>query len=558
MNMTFDRYHDYEEVRRFLDDCVKEHPSLCRVEVIGKSYQGRDILMLEITNHETGPGEDKPAIYADGNTHAGEVTGCEVILYTIKHILDGYGKDPQITFLVDTRTFYFVPRITVDGSEYYLSTPYMLRSSLHPWPQDADEKPGLYPEDIDGNGKILTMRVKDPDGGWKVSDKDPRLMVRRRPDEIGKPGETYYNLYVEGLIKEFDGDLPIKQQPSRFGIDFNRQYPTNWAVYTRQRGSGDYPFSEPEMKAIGDFYLSHPNIVSSMSYHTSGGYVLRPLCTEKDGSMDSRDLDIYLAIGEIAGEVTGYPCKSVFEWFTYDQKKPEVGSDLEWVYETLGVLAFETELWDMRGRAGIPKKPLSSLRTMSWKDREEEELKILKWNDEVMGGRLFNPWKPFEHPQLGEVEIGGWEPKFGRQNPPPELLEEECRKNALFNLTRAAITPRLAMEKVKVTSLGGGFYKVEVVVKNEGYLPSHATFQALKMKQAKPVRVLLEGVNGEPGPVLVSGKEDQEIGHLGGRAGGGDPKQKISWVVRGKEGDKFTIVAHTPRAGKVRAEVCLR
>ncbi len=121
MNITFDKYHNYAEIRAFLQDCVREHSDLCRIECIGKTYQDREILMIEITNRKTGPGSDKPGIYADANTHAGEVTGAEVILYTIKTLLEGYGKDPRITELVDTRVFYFIPRITVDGSEHYLT-----------------------------------------------------------------------------------------------------------------------------------------------------------------------------------------------------------------------------------------------------------------------------------------------------------------------------------------------------------------------------------------------------------------------------------------------------
>ncbi|NLA61475.1 MAG: carboxypeptidase, partial [Firmicutes bacterium] len=148
MNISFDKYHTYDEIRAFLQDCIREYPELCRIECIGKSYQDREILMIEITNRKTGPGSDKPGIYTDANTHAGEVTGAEVVLYTIKMLLEGYGKDPRITNLIDTRVFYFIPRITVDGSEYYLSTPYMLRSSLRPWPEEADDKPGLYAEDV--------------------------------------------------------------------------------------------------------------------------------------------------------------------------------------------------------------------------------------------------------------------------------------------------------------------------------------------------------------------------------------------------------------------------
>lgn len=549
MNITFDKYHTYDEIRAFLQECVLQYPELCRIECIGKSYQGREILMVEITNRKTGPGSDKPGIYTDANTHAGEVTGAEVVVYTIKMLLEGYGKDPRITHLVDTRVFYFIPRIAVDGSEYYLSTPYMLRSSLRPWPEETDDKPGLYPEDVDGDGKILQMRVKNPDGAWRVSKKDPRIMVRRRPDDLGAPGEVYYDVYTEGLVRDYDPDVPVGYAPGKHRLDFNRQYPTNWALPVRQPGSGDYPFSEPEMKAIGDFVLSRPNIVSTMAYHTSGGVLLRPLCDKPDRNMDGRDLAIYRALGEIGEELTGYPLKSVFESFTWDPEKPEVGSDLEWFYETLGILAFETELWDMQGRAGIRKRSLTEMRNLSEKDREEDALKLLKWNDEEMGGALFHDWRPFNHPQLGEVEIGGWEPKMGRQNPPVCLLEDECKRNAQFTLTRAAVTPHLVIEKFVAEPLGDGLYKVEAVVKNDGYLPTHVTYQALKVRQAKPVKLTLCG--GE----VEGGKEVHEIGHLGGRSGGGDTKKKITWVVRAEKGTKLTVLAHTPRAGKAQAEL---
>jgi hypothetical protein len=248
------------------------------------------------------------------------------------------------------------------------------------------------------------------------------------------------------------------------------------------------------------------------------------------------------------------------------------------------VLAFETELWDMRARAGIPWRTPQQMRALPEKDREEDGLKLLKWQDEKLEGKLFNNWRAFNHPQLGEVEIGGWEPKMGRQNPPVSLLEEECKKNAEFNLARASIAPRLVIEKAAAEVLADGVYKIEAVVKNEGYLATNVTAQAIKMKQAKPVKVTLEGAceagktccaeatarvgsavvgvatteGVAPCPAfIVSGKAEQEIGHLGGRAGGGDIKAKLTWVVRAAKGSKVTVVARTPRAGKAKAEVLL-
>ena len=153
LNITFDKYHSYDEIRKFLQDCVREYPDLCRIECIGKSYENREILMIEITNKKTGRGADKPGIYADGNTHAGEVTGAEVILYPIKQILEGYGKDDRITRLVDTRVFYFIPRITVDGSEYYHDAVHAAVEPASVHLPGCGRQTYFIPEDIDGDGR---------------------------------------------------------------------------------------------------------------------------------------------------------------------------------------------------------------------------------------------------------------------------------------------------------------------------------------------------------------------------------------------------------------------
>ncbi len=187
-----------------------------------------------------------------------------------------------------------------------------------------------------------------------------------------------------------------------------------------------------------------------------------------------------------------------------------------------------------------------------------------------MNGRLFVNWRKFRHPQLGDVEIGGWEPKFGMQNPPVELLEEECRKNGLFCLDMASMAPQLALEKAVSIPLENGLYKVEAVVKNQGYLPSHGTFSALKMNKAETVKIsicLTPEAGCSPGAEgtceaaadisLIAGKAQEDLGHLGGRAGGGDYKKKVSWVVRGRAGSPVVITVRSGKAGNITQEIRL-
>lgn len=553
MKIDWTRYYRYDEIRDILHGLAAEHPELAKVYSIGVSGEGRDLWLIEITNQATGEGATKPGVYMDGNTHAGEVTGSSCCLYTAWYLLENYATDARVQNLVDTRVWYILPRITVDGSEVYLTTPEMLRSAPRMYPE-PEEKDGLYPADVNGDGKILMMRVPDPNGEWKVSDKDPRLMVKRLPNEIGG---RYYRIYTEGFVRNHDGG-EIVYAPRKWGLDFNRNYPANWALQHRQAGSGRYPFSEPEMRAVGQFYLSHPNIVTGMAFHTSGGCLLRPFATMGDEKMPKRDLAAYKAVGELGTQVTGYPTWGVWDGFTADKLGDyPVGSDLEWLYEHLGVFAWETELWDIEGRAGLPKRTYAQHVNLTDKEREEDELKLLAWNDKELGGKGFIDWTPFDHPTFGRVEIGGWDPKFVRQNPPPHLLLDEIERANAFSLIRAEVTPLLRIKDAGVEDLGGGLYCVTVWVQNQGYLPTNVTEMAIRVRQAKPVVAELAG----DGIGIVMGKAKEELGHLEGRASGdripARSERRVQWVIKAKPAARVTVKVSCPRAGQDSRELSL-
>ena len=599
MDIDFTRYFKYGEIVDILRGLESEYPELMKVLSAGKSLEGRDIWYAEITNTRTGPAADKPAYQINGNHHAGEVTGSSVALYTIWYLVSRFGRDREVTDLLDTRAFYILPRIAVDGSELYLTTPYMIRSSVRLYPDpEVEKKEGLYPDDVDGDGRILQMRVPDPNGEWKVSALDRRLMVRRAPDENGGGGKdggsgaggvTYYRLYGEGRIRDYvEGGGALRPVPSRFGLDFNRNYPANWAHETRQRGAGPFPFSEPEIRAVGELFMRHRNITGAMSYHTTGGVLLRPFCTQSDDKMPGRDLAVYKVLGERGEEIIGYPCWQVYEKFTYDRVRAEVGSFPEWVYEHLGIPAFEIELWDMNGRAGLPKRDTRQAREVPEKVREQEAAKLLAWNDRELAGQGFIDWHPFHHPQLGEVEIGGWEPKFVRQNPPGRFLPEECHKCCVFTLKHAAASPLLRLKDVRATLVGAGaittagagvgagaganagtgatqLYKITAILENRGYLPTNLTDMAVNIKAARPVVAELAPASGVK---LVFGEARTETGHLEGRstaAGFGGyglagklSEKRLEWLVQAPQGYRGRLAGLTvtsEKAGRVRADV---
>jgi murein tripeptide amidase MpaA len=551
-------YTTYNELQDKLQALKAEHPGLMKLESAGKTTGGRDLWLATITNFATSSDEAKPAMYIDGNHHAGEVTGCATCLYTIAYLLGNYGKDESVTSLLDTRAFYILPRVSPDGAELYLTTPYMLRSTPRLWPLDRVDD-GIVPEDMDGDGRILNMRFPDPDGDFKVSSKDPRLMVRRRPDETG--GE-YYRVYTEGLVKGYDG-AEIRQSVTLWGLDLNRNYPVSWGGEAKQPGSGLYPLSEPETRSVAAFFSSKRNIAAAMSYHTTGGVILRPRCTASDLDIPQTDLVMYRALGRTGTEITGYPCKSIFEGFTMDKRRPSVGSLLDLSYDHLGVISFATELWNLRERAGVPDREPSQMAHLSEAEEEEDGLKLLHWLDTEMAGEGFSPWKRVSHPQLGEVETGGIDPKFIRQNPPPKLLPQECHKNMMFTLAVARATPIVRLDSAVAQDLGGGMHHITAVVSNSGYMPSSGTAQAVATKVARPVEVTLALPEGGK---IVSGKEVQDAGHLSGRAQDAGHlsatgfRKKLSWLVdlSGVQGEKTaSIKVDGMRGGKAEATLAL-
>ena len=182
-DFKWDSYLKYQELTDFLKECVETYPDFCDMYSIGKTWENRDIWCIELTNKKKGPGSEKPGVFVDGNTHAGEVTGCMIALYTVWKLLTNYSSSEQIKHLLDTRVFYIVPRMSVDGAELYLTSAYIPRSSIRPWPYD-DQEDGLYPYDVDGDGHIAQMRIEDENGEWRVSEKIPGLWLGENLEKL--------------------------------------------------------------------------------------------------------------------------------------------------------------------------------------------------------------------------------------------------------------------------------------------------------------------------------------------------------------------------------------
>jgi murein tripeptide amidase MpaA len=558
-DLRFDHYYPYEELTRHLQNIAAKRPDLVSIESIGKSHEGRDVWCATVTNTATGPAGEKPAFWIDGNIHATEVSAASACIYFLNKLVTDYGQNADVTRCLDTRAFYVVPRVNPDGAELFFSDkPRFLRSSTRPYPYDEDPLDGLKREDVDGDGRLLSMRIVDPNGPWKPHPDEPRLLIRRDPTETGG---TYYRLLPEGSLENWDGDL-LTVQPNKEGLDLNRNFPGHWRQEFEQHGAGPFPTSEPEVRNLVAFITSHPNITGGVTFHTYSGVLLRPYGTQDDEAFPAEDLWTYQTIGKKGTEITGYPAISVYHEFRYHPKEVITGVFDDWIYDHLGIFGWTVEIWSPQRQAGI-----TEYKYIDWyRDHPaEHDLKMLKWSDEALEGQGYVDWYPFDHPQLGRVELGGWDPLLAFRNPPPKFIEKEVSLFPDWLLWHALISPKLEIRKLEATPLGGDSYRIRLVVENTGWLPSYVTKKAMERKVVRPVIAEIELPEGAK---LETGKKREELGQLEGRAyknigafgWTSDPTEeraKVEWVVRATAGTVAKVTARHERAGAVRAEVKL-
>lgn len=559
MKTTFqyDHYYKYEEMKNCLEYFAKQYPQLCDLEVNVKTEMGLNQYVMTLTNKDTGNALDKPGWYLDGNIHAGEVTASMTAMHTIDYLLTNYGSNDEARKLLDTMTIYVIPRVTPDGAETYLSTPYTLRSANREY---LPEKGGIKEEDLDHDGVIRMMRIPSEYGAWKKDPKDPSLMTFRDPSDT--EGE-FYDIYPEGCLEAYDGDENLKRKKADWGLDFNRNFPYGWFPDARQGGAGKYPLSNPETKAIVDFVLAHPNIGGAAIGHTSGGIILYPPGTKASSTAPSDDIKTLKAIAEMGREELGYTPMNIFDSFMKDQTHYDSGALDDWFYQSQGIPAYTMEFWNIGEKAGCPYNWFEADKETPLKALERFNA-CMKWVREN-APQYFSEWQEYDHPAFGKVELGGFNCKFTQQNPPENLLLQECENDTKFNIRFAKAMPKLKIDTLESEDLGNGVFRITAIIGNTGYLPTNLTDEAVNLKVNKPVTAAIEGGS------LISGKACEELGDLSGysRTSTGSfygnittfanakARKKVVWVIQAEAGTAVKVTAAQEKAGKACAEIVL-
>jgi hypothetical protein len=533
VQVSWNRYNDYTAITAICKKLAAAHPNLVKIESMGKSFQGKDLWVMTITDTKGGNADKKPAMYIDGNIHSNEIQGSEFALYTAWYLAEMYASgNKTIQSLLAEKTFYIAPTINPDARDNFLhqaNTPNSPRTGMLPIDNDRDgqtNEDGF--DDLDGDGHIVMMRRKNVNGRYKVDPTDSRRMILVGNDEKGE----YELLGSEGIDNDGDGFV---NEDGEGAYDPNRDWGWNWQPNYIQNGAYKYPFSIPENRAVVDFVMKHPNIAAAQSYHNNGGMILRgPGAIEDVDTYNAQDVKVYDDLGKKGEEILpGYRYLVV-----YKDLYSVFGGELDWFYGGRGIYTFSNELWTGYSMYNKP-------------NGEDSQAQLYSFDKDLLMKDAFIDWHSFKHPTYGDIEIGGFKKTFTRLHP-GFLLESDAHRNMAFSIYHAYNTPKLSVDEVEVKDIGGGLTQVTAVVSNQRMIPTHSS-QDVKNNIETPDIISLSGgtviagmqVTNRDMNFTVEQKLDPTNLKVNNIAG--NSFVTLRWLVKG--GDKFTVTVTSKKGG---------
>ncbi|HWM11332.1 MAG TPA: M14 family metallopeptidase [Solirubrobacteraceae bacterium] len=499
--MDFEHFHGEAEMNWWMHKWAYEHPDFVELDQVGTSFGGKPIYQLTITNKAFGDATDKPAAYFDGGRHSGEITASEGSLYLAWKLVEGYGRDPQVTRIVNDKAVYIRPNANPDGGDMYRLTAQTNRSSIRPTDNNDN---GLLddasPTDLNGDGYVTQIRrnVGPGNGTHIVDGRDPTGRTMRRVGE----GEGNYVLQNESPGSDGIG-----------GLDLHRNYPYNWRPMPgqdqtgrgwTQTGAGEYPLSEPEIRSTHAFLIRNPNVGVVNSMDTPADMVLRgPSTCDDEECVKPPDIKLLEGLDKVGQELTGYtragnvymdyavqpPRQGEGSTPEAEEPNPLFGHGPDFGYFQFGAVWYGDEYWISGGRV----KDYNG-------DGQYGDWEGQRWCAEREIPDCFLPWEEYDHPELGEVEIGGINPKFFSQNPPAEALEEFIAPAHEWLLYLTDSLPDVNVVRTKLDTLpagqeDGATHELRVTVENQGRIPT-ALEQAKEVKIVRPDTVEIELPDG--------------------------------------------------------------
>jgi hypothetical protein len=530
--IPYDRYLNHSELTQAVRGLASRHGELAAVSSLARTEAGRDVWLLTLGRRQGRALDTRPALLLVANLEANHLIGSAAALYTAEHLLTRYGSDPAITRLLDERTVYVIPRANPDGAELAFT----LRAYETPYkPFRGDATTGglnarELGRDLNGDGLVTLMRVRDPEGDMIADSADARVL--RRADRA-RAERGLWKVMVEGIDPD---DLTAYVPMGTDGVNLNRNFPHEYLYF--QPHVGPHMVSEVETRALADFVHDRHNIAAVLTFSFYDNLRSPPPAqrTVPQGvtgnppavptNLLPQDRPFFEYVSSRFQALTG---------LRGDGAEGEAGSFPQFVYYQMGLPSFTTPVW------ALPPAPGGGAAQAGAQARAAA-LRDARWlaHLDSLGVDAFVPWTPARHPTLGDVEVGGFRPN-ARVNPPAAQIRELAEKHASFAAWLGGQLPQVDIVETTIEARGDHVYMVTATLANEQYLPTQlAMGQRIRFNRPITVR-LLPAAN----VTVLTGNPQQQTPRLEGMGG----RASFSWLVQAPPGTRVTLEVFAERAG---------
>lgn len=559
-------YLDFDDFTEELRSVVNGS-DLAEMRSLGSSREGREIWLVEIASRSGAALEDRPAVLVVGNLSGDHVVGSHLALEAVRYLVSTGAQEAAL----DEHVIYVVPRLNPDGAETMFEGAATGRT-VNAFAYDADNDGRVDedgPRDLDGDGVVALMRMLDPAGSFRIHDDDPRLLVRADPAQ-GERGT--HSVYLEGTDADGDGYIG---EDGVGGVDLDRNFQHEYPYW--EADAGLFMVSEPESRALMDFVIGHRNVAAVLTFGhsdnlmsppTASGTLAGPVSVELDGfASESFDGMFGEGVYGVPRPQGGLQLRGAQPGRDNDPssgRRPEVNvnrSDVE--YFSRVAEAYE----DATGVSGVALNRTArgaffqygyfhygvpSFTTPGWAVAEAEDGASgdagLVDAFEADGLDVFVPWRAYEHPDLGSVEIGGFRP-YALTNPPASRLPELGSAQGAFIARLSSMLPRVRIADISAESHGGGVFTITADVVNEGYFPS-AMQHGVSSRSVDPVLVQIQV---DPDDILTGAAKSHMIPKLDGSGS----RERVSWVIRASSGSDVEVYVRAEKGGRDTATIRL-
>ncbi len=531
-----EKYSDFAMLTFRIKMLAKEFPELCTVSSLVKTAGGKDIWLITAG---TGNKDSKPGVVIVGGLEGNHLLGSELAAGFAEKLLKNSWL-PEIKNLLEKITFYVLPNVSPDATEqYFASVRYERSVNSRPYDNDRDFLTDEDPcEDINGDGMITLMRVADPSGTYTQSRDDKRVMVKA---DLSKGETGTYLVYSEGTDNDKD---EVFNEDGEGGVNFNNNLTYNYEEFGNS--SGPYPVSEPETKAVMDFFFDRFNVFAVFAFGPQDN-LCQPMksADHKEGERDVKDptsderpyrrrvipTTAILKSDELINKFVSSKYHEITGVKVSPPAVSEPGNFMEWAYFHYGRYSFSTPGW------WYPVEKDENRETAFLKFAEKNKLKD-----------VFIPWTKTEHPDFpGKiVEIGGIKP-FVMVNPPADTLGDLVESHYKFITAVSALHPELEFLDTRVEKTEDNIFRLSLKVHNKGVFATSSEMGDSNLwTRIMRIEVILSKNQN-----LISGTRIARINRLQG-----DEIAEFGWLISGK--GSVNVIAGAENTGKISTSLFLK